>query len=237
MGNRGPGHGSGGPTRAKRVGVLSIIIALLFAAGGFAAGRHWFGVGSGVLLGVLGFLIAAIVLIRLVGKRFGASRLEVEGHIRAQRVQKAIASLEALRPLGLWHPMLRWSLEEQIGILRYAGLREIDEAQPYLQRARFKSGQAWAMLAASFFKRGRQDEAERVFQTAMKRRPKERLVWAAYVWCALKRGRKDAALEALGRARARPDTLWYQEMLPRSKSHLLRMLSRTNVYTASARDS
>lgn len=183
--------------------MLSIVIALLFAAGGFAAGRHWFGIGSGVLLGLLAFLIAVIVLARLVGKRFGAGRVEVEGHIRAQRVQKAIASLEALRPLGRWHPLLGWSLDEQIGILRYAGLREIAEAQPYLERARFKSGQAWAMLAASLFKRGRQDEAERVFQRAMKSRPKERLVWAAYAWCALKRGRKDAALEALGRARIR----------------------------------
>jgi pentatricopeptide repeat protein len=186
-----------------RVGVLSILIALLFGAGGFAAGRHWFGVGSGVLLGVLGFLIAAIVLARLVGKRFGAARLEVEGHIRAQRVQKAIASLEALRPLGRWHPLLGWSLDEQIGILRYAGLREIEESQPYLQRARFKSGQAWAMLGSGLFKRGRHEEAERVFQQAMKRQPKERLVYAAYVWCALKRGRKDAALEALSRARVK----------------------------------
>jgi tetratricopeptide (TPR) repeat protein len=175
----------------------------LFAAGGFTAGRHFFGVGSGVLLGALAFVIAVIVLARLVGKRFGAARLEVEGHIRAQRIQKAIAGLEALRPLGLWHPLLRWSLDEQIGILHYAGLREIEEALPYLERARFKSGQGWAMLAAGLFKRGRQDDAERVFQQAMKRRPKERLVYAAYVWCALKRGRKDAALQALARARVR----------------------------------
>jgi tetratricopeptide (TPR) repeat protein len=181
--------------------VLSIVIALLFGAGGFAAGRHFFGVGSGVLLGVLAFLIAVVVLARLVGKRFGAAQKEVEGHIRAQRVQKAIAGLEALRPLGRWHPLLAWSLDEQIGILRYAGLREIDEALPYLERARFKSGQAWAMLGAGLFRRGRQDDAERVFQQAMKRKPKERLVWAAYVWCALKRQRKDAALAALARAR------------------------------------
>jgi tetratricopeptide (TPR) repeat protein len=183
--------------------VLSILIALLFAAGGFMAGRHWFGVGSGVLLGALAFLIAVVVLARLVGKRFGAARLEVDGHIRARRVQKAIDRLEAMRPLGKWHPLLGWSLDEQIGSLYYAGLQQIDEAQPYLERARMKSGQAWAMLAAGHYKRGRHDEAERVFQAAMKRRPKERLVWAAYVWCSLKRGRKDAALQALARGRAR----------------------------------
>lgn len=186
-----------------RLGVLSIVIALLFGAGGFMAGRHFFGIGSGVLLGILGFVIAAIALARFVGKRFAAARVEVEGHIRAQRVQKAIAGLEALRPLGLWHPILGWSLDEQIGILRYAGLREVEESQPYLERARFKSGQAWAMLAAGHFRRGRHDEAERVFQQAMNRQPKERLVWAAYVWCSLKRGRKDAALSALTRARAK----------------------------------
>jgi pentatricopeptide repeat protein len=183
--------------------VLSLLIAALFAAGGFMAGFHWFGVGSGVLLGVLAFLIAVIVLARLIGKRMGRAQKEVEGHIRAQRIQKAIAGLEALRPLGIWHPLLAWSLDEQIGTLHYAGLREIDEAQPYLERARLKSGQAWTMLAASYFKRGRHDDAERVFQQAMKRKPKERLVWAAYVWCSLKRGRKDAALQALARARVK----------------------------------
>lgn len=189
-----------------RVPVLSVLIALLFGAGGFMAGRHFFGIGSGVLLGLLAFVIAVIVLARLVGKRFGKARQEVEGHIRAQRVQKAIAGLEALRPLGRWHPLLTWSLDEQIGILRYAGLREIEEALPYLERARFKSGQAWAMLGAGLFKRGRPDDAERVFQKAMKSQPKERLVWAAYVWCALKKGRKDAALEALSRARLKLPT-------------------------------
>lgn len=189
-----------------RVPVLSILIALSFGAGGFMAGRHFFGIGSGILLGLLAFVIAVIVLARLVGKRFAKGRVEVEGHIRAQRVQKAIVALEALRPLGRWHPLLGWSLDEQIGILRYAGLREIEEALPYLERARFKSGQAWAMLASGLFKRGRQDEAEQAFQKGMKRQPKERLVYAAYVWCALKKGRKDAALEALSRARTKLPT-------------------------------
>ena len=41
---------------------------------------------------------------------------------------------------------------------------------------------------------------------AMKKQPKERLVWAAYVWCALKKGRKDAALAALSRARIKLPT-------------------------------
>jgi tetratricopeptide (TPR) repeat protein len=183
--------------------VLSLAIAFLFAAAGFAAGRHWFGIGSGVLLGLVAFVIAVIVLARLIGKRLGAAQREVEGHLRARRFEKAIERLEALRPLGIWHPLLSWSLDEQIGTLRYAGLQEIDLARPYLERARFKSGQAWAMLGASFFKRGRYDDVERVFQRAMKRRPKERLVWAAYAWCALRRGRREAALQALTRGRAR----------------------------------
>jgi tetratricopeptide (TPR) repeat protein len=183
--------------------VLSLAIAFLFAGAGFAAGHHWFGVGSGVLLGLLAFVIAVIVLARFIGKRLGAAQKEVDGDLRSRRIEKAIARLEALRPLGIWHPLLGWSLDEQIGSLRYAGLQEIDLARPYLERARFKSGQAWAMLGASFFKRGRYDDAERVFERAMKRRPKERLVWAAYAWCALRRGRRDAALQALTRGRRR----------------------------------
>jgi tetratricopeptide (TPR) repeat protein len=181
--------------------VLSIIIAFLFGAAGFMAGFHWFGVGSGVLLGLLGFVVAVIALARFVGKRLGAAQKEVDGHLRAQRLEKAIESMEKLRRLGIWHPLLGWSLDEQIGMLRYSGLREIEEARPYLERARFKSGQAWAMLGAGLFKHGRQDDAERVLQQAMKRRPKERIVWATYVWCSLKRGRRDAALQALERGR------------------------------------
>jgi tetratricopeptide (TPR) repeat protein len=205
--------------------VLSLVIAVLSAAGGFMAGFHWFGIGSGILLGLLTFIVAVIALGRVIGKRLTAAQQEVDGHLRARRIEKAIERLEALRPLGIWHPLLRWSVDEQIGTLRYAGLQEIDEARPFLERARLKSGQAWAMLGASFFKRGRYDEAEQVFQRAMKKRPKERLVWATYAWCALKRGRKDAALQALtvGRARMPNDEALHKMQLAIQNSKPVKM--------------
>ena len=181
--------------------MLSIGLAALATAGAFVFGLIRFGWGSGVLLGLVAGLVVLVSLVRRARKPVQAAMDEIEAHVKAQRFDRAIERLQRARRLGLWQPLLTSQIDEQIGVLHYAGRRDPDAARPYLERARHKSVQGWTMLAASWYRRGQHEEAERILERASRRRPKEGLIWAAYAWCRLSRGRRAEALHVLARAR------------------------------------
>ena len=176
-------------------------MAALATAAGFTFGLLRFGWGSGVLLGLVAGLVVLVSLVRRARKPVQAAMDAIEGDVKAQRFDRAIERLKQARRFGRWQPLLTSQIDEQIGILHYAGLKDPDGARPYLERARHKGVQGWTMLAASSYRRGRHDEAERVLERASRRRPKEGLIWAAYAWCRLNRGRRAEALSVLARAR------------------------------------
>jgi tetratricopeptide (TPR) repeat protein len=181
--------------------VLSIGLAALATAGAFVFGLLRFGWGSGVFLGLAAGLVVLVSLVRRARKPIQAAMDAIEGDVKAQRFDRAIERLRRARRLGLWQPLLTSQIDEQIGVIHYAGLKDPEGARPYLERARHKSVQGWTMLAASAYRRGRHDEAERVLERASRRRPKEGLIWAAYAWCRLSRVRRAEALHVLARGR------------------------------------
>ena len=176
-------------------------MAALAAAGAFVLGLLRFGWGSGVFLGLAAALVVLLSLVRRARKPIQAAMDAIEADVKAQRFDRAIERLKRARRLGLWQPFLTSQIDEQIGVIHYAGLKDPDGARPYLERARHKSVQGWTMLAASAYRRGRHEEAERVLERASRRRPKEGLIWAAYAWCRLDRGRRADALHVLARGR------------------------------------
>ncbi len=181
--------------------MLSIGLAVLATTAGFIFGLIRFGWGSAVLLGLVAGLVVLISLVRRARKPIQAAMDAIEADVKRQRFDQAIERLQRARGLGRWQPFLTSQIDEQIGILHYAGLKDPDGARPYLERARHKSVQGWTMLAASSYRRGRYEEAERVLERAARRRPKEGLIWAAYAWCRLDRGRRAEALNVLARGR------------------------------------
>jgi tetratricopeptide (TPR) repeat protein len=186
--------------------VLTLLLAALATAGGFVFGLLRFGWGSGVLLALIAGIAALVLLMRSARKPIQAAMTEVEALLKAQRFEPAIERLGRMRRLGLWQPLLASQVDEQMGIIRYAALHDPDGALPFLQRARYKGVEGWAMLAATLYRRKRYDEMERVFQKATRRRSKEGLIWAAYAWCRLNRGKRAEALEVLARGRKKLPT-------------------------------
>lgn len=181
--------------------MLSVGLAILATAAGFIFGLIRFGWGSGVLLGLAAGLVVLISLVRRARKPIQVAMEAIEADVKKQRFDQAIERLQRARRLGLWQPFLTSQIDEQIGVLHYAALKDPDGARPYLERARHKSVQGWTMLAASAYRRGRHEEAERILERAARRRPKEGLIWAAYAWCRLERGRRAEALNVLARGR------------------------------------
>jgi tetratricopeptide (TPR) repeat protein len=176
--------------------IVSGIVAVVLFVAGFAA----FDVISGLALGLVPAVALAVILMRRGRKPVEAGMKEIEGHMKNQRFEKAIGSLEALRPLARWQPGLGSSIEAQIGMIRYAHMREFENARENLERAHGRVWQAAAMLGAAHFKKERWGEMEAVFERAVKRNKKEAMLWLVYAYCEWKRGARDQAIAVLTRA-------------------------------------
>jgi tetratricopeptide (TPR) repeat protein len=176
--------------------IISAATALVLFAGGFFA-FDWI---SGLVLGLLGGVALFILLLRRGRKPIEAGMKEIEGHMKNQRFEKALGALEALRPLARWQPGLAGSLEAQIGMVRYAHMREFEAARPHLERSHRKVWQAWAMLGAAHFKKERWDEMRQAFERALGPNKKEAMLWLVYAYCEWRRGARAEAIAVLSRA-------------------------------------
>jgi tetratricopeptide (TPR) repeat protein len=179
--------------------MFSILISLAVTAALFVATKLRFDWLSGALVGVLAGGVTFFLLLRRSRKQLEGKMGEIEGHVKAQRIEKAIAAMEACKPLGRWQPGLQSSLEGQIGMLRYAHLRDFEGARPHLERAHPRLWHAWAMLAVAHFKKERFEEMHAVFEKACKRNKGDAMLWLAYAYCEWKRNRRSEAIQVLGR--------------------------------------
>ena len=179
--------------------MLSILVAAATAVGLFLAGFLAFDVLSGVAIGAIAGVGIFILLMRRGRKPLEAGMKECENHMKGQRFDKALAALEGLRPMARWQPFLGGSIDAQVGMIRYAHMREFEDARPYLEKSNPKVWQAQAMLAASHFKKERWAEMKKVFERAVKKNKKEAMLWLIYGYCEWKRGDRDAAISVLSR--------------------------------------
>jgi tetratricopeptide (TPR) repeat protein len=182
--------------------MFSVIIAAAIAIGAFVAGVSLFDVWSGLGLGFLLGVAALVLLLRRGRKQVEGAIKEVESHVKGQRFEKAIAALESLRPLARWQLRLGPSIDGQIGMLRYAHMRDFEGARPYLEKSHPKLWQAWAMLAGAHFKKDRIEEMRKVFERAVKANKEAGLLWSAYAFCEWKKGHGTQAIQVLARAHA-----------------------------------
>jgi tetratricopeptide (TPR) repeat protein len=176
--------------------IISAATAVVLFVGGFIA-FDWI---SALVLALLGAVASFILLLRRGRKPIEAGMKEIEAHMKNQRFEKALGALEALRPLARWQPGLAGSLEAQIGMVRYAHMREFENARPHLERSHRKVWQAWAMLGAAHFKKERWDDMRKTFERALGPNKKEAMLWLVYAYCEWRRGARDAAIAVLSRA-------------------------------------
>jgi len=182
--------------------MLSILLSLAVTAALFTLTKLRYDSVYATIVGVLAGAATFVLLMRRGRKQLEGKMGEIEGHVKAQRIEKAITCLEALKPMGRWQPGLVSSLEGQVGMLRYAQLRDFEGARPHLERAHPRLWQAWAMLAVAHFKKERFDEMRAVFERAVKRNKSDAMLWLAYAYCEWKRNRRTEAIQVLARGQA-----------------------------------
>jgi tetratricopeptide (TPR) repeat protein len=199
--------------------MINLLIALAIGAAFAALGATYASWAGASILGFVAAVIAYISLSRRTANRISDHMKDVERHLRAGRIDRAIAQLEGLRRYARWQFLLGRSIDTQVGALLYAHKQDFTRARPLLERAPARAWHARAMLAADHFRGKRHDEMNQVFEEALKKNKKTSLLYSAYAWCEWKRGQRDHAIEILGQG---------QEKLPSDEKLSKNLLALKN---------
>ncbi len=157
------------------------------------------GLVAAIFPGLLAIAIAYFVLARRSWKQLEAIFGTMQRDVQAQKLDKAIQTLQGGFVLAPWQFLVAAQLHSNIGILLF--LRKDDEAAlPHLEQSFSRNWIARGMLAILRYRRRDLEGARKVFEEAVKANKKEGVLWSAYAWILEKEGRHEEAIGVLGRA-------------------------------------
>jgi tetratricopeptide (TPR) repeat protein len=182
--------------------VLSIVVAVL---SGVVVGALFrltgvsHSVAGAITPGVIAMVVAAIVLMRRVGKMVNPLIEQVQGHLKGGRRELALKALRDGLRFERWHPLLAPQLHTQIGLLLYDE-GKVDEALAELEKGSKRPWESPAFLGCAYFKKRDEEHMKRAFEKAVKVGEKDDLAWTVYAWCMQARDKKAEAVAILKRA-------------------------------------
>lgn len=177
--------------------LISLAIGLAVAAG-IRFGTE-FGWVAAVLPGLVAAAAAYLLLARRTWKRLEGLFDAMQREVQAQKIDRAIQTLEKGFALAPWQFLVSAQLHSNIGILHYIK-RDFEAALPHLEKSFSKNWIARGMLAASLYRKRDLAAARKVFEEAVKSSKKEGVLWSAYAWILEKEGQHEDAIAVLSRA-------------------------------------
>jgi len=183
------------------VAMYNLLISL--ALGVAVAAAVALGTGFGWIAAIVPGLVAAIAAYLLLARRT-SKKLEVlfesmQKDLQAQRLDKAVATLQGGFVLAPWQFLTAAQLHSAIGQILYVK-QDFEAALPHLEKSWVRQWVARGMLAAAKYKKRDLDGALATFEEAAKASKKEGLLWSAYAWVLEESGRHEDAIRVLGRA-------------------------------------
>jgi tetratricopeptide (TPR) repeat protein len=188
--------------------VLSIVVAILsgvVVGGIFRLTGVTHSVAGAITPGVIATIVAAIILMRRIGKMINPVVEEAQRHLQGGRRELALKSLRDGLRFRRWHPLLEPQLRTQIGLLLY-DQGETDEALEELKRGSSRPWESPAFLGCAYFKKRDEAAMAKAFEKAVKVGEKDDLSWTVYAWCLAARDKKAEATAVLKRAIAKLPT-------------------------------
>ena len=179
---------------------LLISLAIGLAVGAAIALGTSFGWAAAVFPALLAATIAYFVLARRTWKQLEAVFEAMQADVRAQKLDKAVQTLQGGFGLAPWQFLVASQLHSNIGILLYVR-QDLDAALPHLEKSFSRNWIARGMLGVLRYKRRDLDGMKRVFEDAVKTSKKEGVLWSAYAWILEELNRHEDAIGVLGRAR------------------------------------
>ncbi|MDB4968813.1 MAG: hypothetical protein JWN44_4502 [Myxococcales bacterium] len=182
--------------------MLSIVVAILsgvVVGGLFRLTGVTHSIAGAITPGVIATIIAAIVLMRRIGKMINPVVEEAQRHLQGGRRELALKALREGLRFRMWHPLLASQLRTQIGLLLY-DQGDIDGALEELKHASSRPWESPAFLGCAYFKKKDEEQMKSAFEKAVKVGEKDDLSWTVYAWCLASREKKAEAVAVLKRA-------------------------------------
>ncbi len=154
-------------------------------------------VGS-VVPGLLALMVAYFLLARRTWKQLEALMGTVQKELLAQKLDRALQTLEGGFALAPWQFLVASQIHSQIGVLRYVR-QDFSGAFPHLQKSFSRHGVARTMLALSHYRKKDLEGMRKVFDDAAKDNKKDGLLFATWAWVEEKEGAHDRAIAVLAR--------------------------------------
>jgi predicted Zn-dependent protease len=123
----------------------------------------------------------------------------MQKEVQAQKIDKAVQTLQGGFALAPWQFLVAAQLHSNIGILLYLK-SDLDGALPHLEKSFSKNWVARGMLAALRYRKRDVAGALATFEEAVKANKKEGVLWSAYAWTLEEAGRHEEAIRVLSRA-------------------------------------
>jgi len=159
------------------------------------------GAVAAIFPGLLAAAVAYFVLARRTFKKVEAIFEVVQREAQAQKLDKAVQTLQGGFALAPWQFLVASQLHAQIGMLLYIR-QDVDAALPHLEKSFSRHWIARGMLGAARYRRRDLEGATKVLEDAVKVNKKEGVLWAVYAWVLEKEGRHEEAIRVLGRGAA-----------------------------------
>ncbi len=176
---------------------ISLLLGTLVTVGlnTFAGVDIWYATIASVLV----FAVVYFLLTRLVMKKVANLMESAQRDIQANRVEKAIKTLEGGYKYGNWQFYIKPQINAQIGTILYLK-RDFAQAFDYLQKGFVRHWVAMGMLAICYMKRQKITKMIETFEKACAGSKKEPLIWNLYAYCLEKVGEKEKAIGVLEKA-------------------------------------
>ncbi len=156
------------------------------------------GLVAAIFPGVLAVAIAYFVLMRRTWKKLETVFDAMQREVQAQKIDKAIQTLQGGFVLAPWQFLVASQLHSNIGILHYLK-QDLEGALPHLEKSFSKNWVARGMLGAARYRKQDLDGATKVLEGAVASNKKEGVLWSLYAWILEKEGRHEQAIAVLGR--------------------------------------
>jgi tetratricopeptide (TPR) repeat protein len=166
------------------------------------------GTGLGLIAAIVPGLITTLgayfVLMRRTWKKLEVIFEAMQREVAAQKIEKAIQTLQGGFVLAPWQFLVASQLHSNIGILHYLK-QDLEAALPHLEKSFSRNWVARGMLGATRYRKSDLSGATKVLEDAVAANKKEGVLWSLYAWILEKEDRHEQAIAVLARAsRANP---------------------------------
>lgn len=178
--------------------MLNLIISLAISAAVNAALFALTGleVWVSTIISVAVFGAIYLLLTRYFMKKIGNLMETAQRDLQANRMEKAVRTLEDGFKYAPWQFFIKGQLNAQIGTIYYMK-RDFSKAFDYLQKSFVRHWMAMAMLAICYMKRNKKNKMMETFDKASTANKKEPMLWNIYAFCLDKVGEHEKAVSVM----------------------------------------